>query len=156
MSLAWYKHPPEQDAMPGQHWGQKVPWSQGIDSGAAILARMYLLLLQVQSTAAGPDGQEEIRPPPSSRDEGIREARRVITLRVSAAMMAEAGRNHSTKFYCQTHPLRTRGHRRYWFQIAQRTKFLYFMELKKLNLIVIHLNLENPLESYISFLYQLF
>lgn len=90
MSLAWYKPPPEQDAMPGQHWGQKVPWSQGIDSGAALLARMYLLLLQVQSTAAGPDGQEEIRPLPSSRDEGIREARRVITLGISAAMMAEA------------------------------------------------------------------
>lgn len=31
VSLAWHKYPPEQDAMPGQHWGQKGPWSQGTD-----------------------------------------------------------------------------------------------------------------------------
>lgn len=46
---------------------------------------------QAQSSAAGPHGQEETRPPLSPTDEGIREAKRAITPGISAVTRAEAG-----------------------------------------------------------------
>lgn len=54
-------------------------------------------------------GRNKGTPCPTSRDKEIREAKRALTPKISAVTRAEGG--NSTKFYCQTHPVCTRGHR---------------------------------------------
>lgn len=60
--------------------GQKLPWPRGAHcQESAIPARVHFLLLQAQSTAAGPDRREETRVP-LSQHPGIRRSEKLREL----------------------------------------------------------------------------